>query len=202
MRRPVIAVTGGIATGKTTVAGIMADRGGAVVDCDAIGHAALETGEVREGIERVFGADVLTPSGGVSRVKLGRVVFSDGRMLERLNGVIRPVLKEMIRDEVFELKRRNAYIVLDAVLYFQYKFRFKVDLVVRTVAPDGTRAARLAARDGMTRKEALTRIERQKHLEKGWRMADVTVRTDVPMPRLRERVSGIRNRFLASRGLL
>ncbi len=202
MRKPVIAVTGGIATGKTTVAGIIADRGGTIVDCDSIGHAALETGEVRKGIERVFGADVMTPSGRVSRVKLGRAVFSGGGRLEDLNAVIRPVLKGMIRDEVFALRRTGRYIVLDAVLYFQYKFSFKVDLVVRTVASEEARSKRLMRRDGMTRKEALERIERQKYLEKGWRMAGVTVRTDIPMPRLRERVSRIRDGFLASRGLL
>jgi dephospho-CoA kinase len=202
MRSPVIAVTGGIATGKTTVAGIIADRGGAVVDCDAIGHEALETDEVRRGIGRVFGTDVMTPSGRVSRAKLARIVFSDGCRLEELNAVIRPVLKGMIRDEVFAARRTERYIVLDAVLYFQYKFRFKVDLVVRTAASEGTRSKRLMARDGMTRKKALERIERQEPLEDGWRMADVTVRTDIPMPRLRERVSRIRDRFLASRGLL
>jgi dephospho-CoA kinase len=202
MRRPVVVVTGGIATGKTTVAGIFADRGGVVLDCDEIGHEALEIDEVKKGIERVFGADVMTPSGKVSRARLGRVVFSDRRRLEELNAVIRPVLKDMIRDEVFALRRTAGYIVLDAVLYFQYKFRFKVDLVVRTVASKETRSKRLVERDGMTRKEALERMERQEYLEKGWRMADVTVRTGVPMPRLRDRVSRLRDRFLASRGLL
>jgi len=202
MRTPVIVVTGGIATGKTTVARMIAGREGRVIDCDVIGHAALESDEVKSGIERIFGRRVITPAGRVSRVKLGRVVFSDGRSLEVLDGVIRPVLKDMIRDEVFALRRTARYIVLDAVLFFQYKFRFKVDFVIRTVASKETRVKRLMARDGMTRKEALERIERQEHLEKGWRRADMTVQTDLPVIRLNERVSRIRDRLLASRRLL
>jgi dephospho-CoA kinase len=202
MRTPIIVVTGGIATGKTTVARMLAGRGGRLVDCDAIGHAALERKGVRKGIERAFGKAVLTPSGRISRSKLGRAVFSDGRKLEELNGIIRPELKRMIRDEVRTLGRTAEYIVLDAVLYFQYKFRFKVDLVVRTAASRDARVRRLLSRDGMTRREALERIERQKHLETDWDGADMTVRTDVPMSRLRERVSRIRDRFLRSSGLL
>lgn len=202
MRKPIIVVTGGIATGKTTVARIIAGRGGHVIDCDAIGHEALEREEVKRSIERIFGDRVLTPAGRVSRVKLGRAVFSDGRMLDKLDGIIRPVLKEMIRDEVFTLRRTARYIVLDAVLFFQYKFRFKVDLVIRTLASREMRTKRLMARDGMTRKEALERIERQGRHEKGWSLADMSVRTDKPITRLNERVSRIRDRLLASRGLL
>lgn len=202
MRVPIIVVTGGIATGKTTVARMIADRGGGLIDCDAIGHSALESGNVKRDIEQLFGKGVLTPSGRISRVKLGRVVFSDGRKLERLNGVIRPVLKEMIREEVLSLRRTSRYIVLDAVLFFQYKFRFKADLVIRTVASKDTRVKRLVKRDGMTRKDALERIESQKHLEKCWAQADLTVRTDLHMARLEVRVTRICDRFLASQGLL
>jgi dephospho-CoA kinase len=202
MRTPIIVVTGGIATGKSTVARMLADRRGTVIDCDAIGHAALESNEVKRDIERFFGPGALTPAGRVSRAKLGRIVFCDGRMLERLNGVIRPVLKKMIEDEVSARRGSAGYIVLDAVLYFQYKFRFKVDLVIRTVASREARIGRLVTRDGMTRMEALERIERQEHLERGWRTADVTVRTGISLPKLRERVSRIRDRFLASHGLL
>ena len=202
MSTPIIVVTGGIATGKTTVARMIAGRGGPVIDCDDIGHLALESDEVKMGLERAFGNRVLTPAGRISRVKLGRIVFSDGRMLEKLDGVIRPVLKGMIRDKVLALRRTARYIVLDAVLFFQYKFRFKVDLVIRTVASRDTVAKRLMTRNGMTRKEALERIERQKHLEEGWRRADVAVRTDMSMTRVEERVSRIRDRFLDSRGLL
>ncbi len=202
MRSPIVVVTGGIATGKSTVARIFSERGGALIDCDAIGHEALDSDDVKRDVVRRFGRRVLTPSGRVSRVKLGRLVFSDDRLLERLNRIIRPALQGMIRDEVAERRKNARYIVLDAVLFFQYTFRFKVDLVIRTDAPRGVRVGRLVRRDKMARTEALDRVERQEHLERDWRRADMTVRTDVPMPRLRRRVAGIRDRFLESHGLL
>ena len=202
MRRPIMVVTGGIATGKTTVARILAGRGGGIVDCDEIGHEALDHPEVKSAIRRLFGEEVITPSGAVSRVRLGRKVFSDKRLLERLNDSIRPVLGRMIRDEVFTLRRRSPYIVLDAVLYFQYTFRFKVDIVIRTVASKETRVERLVTRDHMSEREALDRIEMQKHLEEGWARADMSVSTDIPIGRLEERVSRIRDDFLDAHGLI
>ena len=84
MRVPVIGVTGPIASGKTTVARIIAAAGGALVDCDALGARALEAPEVRASIVDAFGAGVLGAGGSVSRAKLARIVFASDRDLERL----------------------------------------------------------------------------------------------------------------------
>ena len=106
MRVPVIGVTGPIASGKTTVARIIAAAGGALVDCDALGARALETPEARSSIVAAFGAGVLGAGGAVSRRKLARVVFASDRDLERLNRIVRAPLKRIITREV--LKRRSA----------------------------------------------------------------------------------------------
>jgi dephospho-CoA kinase len=196
MRKPVIVVTGGIATGKSTVARVIAGRGGTVIDCDAVGHAALESVEVKPRLERAFGKGILTPSGRVSRLKLGRIVFSEQRKLDTLNRLIRPTLRKMIGGEISRLRRGADYIVLDAVLYFQYTFRFKVDLVVQTLASKGTRLKRLMARDGMGKSEAYRRIERQEPLTDDWRKADITIRTDGSIDRVIEEAARIRDRFL------
>lgn len=198
MRKPVIVVTGGIATGKTTVARALAARGGYVIDCDRIGHKALDTIVVTKAVIRAFGKDILTPSGRISRIKLGRIVFADQSKLDLLNGSIRPFLKRMISSEVMRRRKSAEYIVLDAVLYFQYKFRFKVDLVVRTVASKEMRLERLAKRDGLMREEALDRIARQESLAGEWRKADISIRTDGSIERLIEKTNRIRERFLRS----
>ena len=198
MRKPVIVVTGGIATGKTTVARALAADGGSVIDCDRIGHEVLDTKDVTRAVARAFGKGILTPSGRISRIRLGRIVFADQSKLDLLNRTIRPFLKRMISAEVIRSRQSAKYIVLDAVLYFQYKFRFKVDLVVRTVASKKTRLERLAKRDGMEREEALDRIARQEALAADWRKADISIRTDGPIERVVERTDRIRERFLCS----
>jgi dephospho-CoA kinase len=196
MRKPVIVVTGGIATGKTTVARALAAREGSVIDCDRIGHKALDTKAVKRALTRAFGRGILKPSGRISRIKLGRIVFADQSKLDLLNRSIRTILRRMISAEVMRRRKSAEYIVLDAVLYFQYKFRFKVDLVVRTVASKESRLERLAERDGMERKEALDRIARQESLAAEWRKADISIRTDGPVERVIERTNRIRERFL------
>ena len=178
MRAPVIVVTGGIASGKTTVARTLAGARGAFVDCDSLGHRALGRADVKRRILAAFGDSILTRTGRVSRAKLGRVVFSDERSMRRLNAAIRPRLRSMIAEEVSRLAKGAEYIILDAVLFFQYTFTFKVDRVILTEAPLETRLRRIMLRDGCSREEALQRIARQRALEAGWAKADVTIATN------------------------
>ena len=199
MRVPVIGVTGPIASGKTTVARIIAAAGGALVDCDALGARALELPAVRRSIAAAFGGAVLGAGGSVSRRKLASVVFASDRELDRLNGIVRAPLTRIITREVMKRRARARYIVLDAVLLFQYKFKFKVDLTIATNAPRTKRLARIMRRDGVSRGEALERIERQRPLEGGWVEADVSLATDAPLARVRLRAERIRDRFLADR---
>jgi dephospho-CoA kinase len=196
-RVPVIGVTGPIASGKTTVAGIIAAAGGALVDCDALGARALEEPEVRKSIVAAFGARVLGAGGAVSRAKLSRVVFASDRDLERLNRIVRAPLKRIITEEVAKRRAHAPYIVLDAVLLFQYKFRFKVDYAVVTRASRAKRIGRMMRRDGVSRGEALAIFERQRKLEGGWAMADVSISTDGTLARVRSEAGRIRDRFLA-----
>ena len=198
MRRvPVIGVTGGIASGKTTVAKLIAGTRGVLVDCDSLGHRALEYRDVREKLVAAFGKGVLGPSGAVSRERLSRIVFASDRAIARLNRIMRPPLKKIITEEVLRRRARARYIVLDAVLLFQYKFSFKVDCVVVTRATRETRLERIMRRDGVSRAEALLRIERQGALHDAWARADVRIRTDRSLSKMRSEAAAIRDRFLA-----
>lgn len=197
MRPPIIVVTGSIASGKTLVADVLAGAGGALVDCDSLAHRAYDDAELAGRIIRRFGDSILTPTGKVSRVGLGRMVFSDSQLLAELNRLVGPFVGRIIGEKVRSLRTEARYIVLDAVLFFQYKFRFKVDLVVLTEASMKTRLSRVMRRDGFSRKEALMRIERQKSLERGWAQADITIRTDQPRKRVIAAATGIRDRFIA-----
>jgi dephospho-CoA kinase len=201
MRSPVIVVTGGIASGKTTVAAVIAARGGTLIDCDALARGSLAHDAVKRRIVREFGEGVLTRSGNVSNARLGRIVFASDGALARLNEIVRPRVTRIISDEVKRLRGVAPYIVLDAVLFFHYTFKFKVDLTIVTEAPKKVRLERLMKRDGLTREEALARIERQRYLAAGWCGADLNVRTDSPRHAVRLAAERIRDEFLEMRGI-
>jgi dephospho-CoA kinase len=173
MRVPVIGVTGPIASGKTTVARFIAAKGGALI---------------------------VTAGGAVSRRRLARVVFASDRNLDRLNRIVQPRLKRMITQEVLRRRAGAPYIVLDAVLLFQYKFRFKIDCIVVTRSSVAKRVARIMCRDGVSRAEALERIERQKKLEDDWARADVVISTEGSLASTRSEAVRIRDRFLRIQG--
>ncbi|MDD4856560.1 MAG: dephospho-CoA kinase [Candidatus Krumholzibacteria bacterium] len=197
MRAPVIGITGPIASGKTTVARLIAARGGALIDCDALGARALEATGVRRALVAAFGAGIMTAGGVISRRKLARVVFGSDRNLARLNRIVRPRLKRIITEEVLRRRAKAPYIVLDAVLLFQYKFKFKIDFVVVTRSSVAKRVMRIMRRDGVSRVEALERIERQKRLKDDWARADVAISTGGSLASMRGEARRIRDRFLA-----
>ncbi|RKZ07877.1 dephospho-CoA kinase [bacterium] len=197
MRAQVIVVTGGIASGKSTVSKAMAGKDGVWIDCDVIAHEVLNKSDAIARIVRVFGKRVLTPQRRISRKKLGRIVFSDRRELEKLNGLIKPFLKRRITDEVMSVRSSSAYIVLDAVLFFQYKFRFKVDGVVWTTAPFEVRLERLMRRDGISRDEAAARIVLHENLVDDWKRADYIINTDRPIDRVERDAVRVRDEILS-----
>lgn len=166
------------------------------MDCDKLARGAYADKHLKEKLAQAFGPDVLTRAGNVSRSSLGRLVFSDDRSLDTLNRLVRPFVKEIISGEVRRLRHDAPYIVLDAVLYFQYKFRFKADLVVCAQAPLETRIKRVMRRDGISRREALMRIERQAPLERAWSGAHRVIATGGPAGLVERAAERIRDRFL------
>ncbi len=200
MKVPLIVVTGPIASGKSTVARVMAEGGGVYVDGDALAHAALEDPGFTEKLGEEFGPEVMDGDGRVTRLRLAGMVFSDQKKLDRLNRLIRPYVKKLARERLMELAETSKYIVLDAVLFLQYKFRLKADLVVLTDAPEEVRIRRMMRRNGFDRKEAELRIERQRDLFEDWEKAGVRLDTDIPIAEVRKEAARIRDEFLEEYG--
>lgn len=200
MKVPLIVVTGPIASGKSTVAKAMAEGGGVYVDADMLAHAALEDPGFIEKLEEEFGPEVMAGNGKVSRLRLAGIVFPDQNKLDRLNVIIRPYVKKLAREKLTGLAKTSEYIVLDAVLFLQYRFKLKADLVVLTDAPEEVRIRRMMRRNGFDRKEAELRIERQKDLFKDWEKAGVRLNTDIPLEEVRKEAARIRKEFLEEYG--
>ncbi len=134
--------------------------------------------------------------GKVSRLRLAGTVFSDQKKLDRLNVLIRPYVKKLAREKLNELAETSKYIVLDAVLFLQYRFRLKADLVVLTDAPEEVRIRRMMRRNGFDREEAVLRIERQRDLYADWEKAGIRLDTDIPLDKVRNKAARIRDEFL------
>ncbi|HSG27705.1 MAG TPA: dephospho-CoA kinase [Candidatus Krumholzibacterium sp.] len=193
---PVIVVTGPIASGKTTVAGIIAGSDGAHLVADKLAHRALKEERLTSALRMEFGDGIFGVDGAVAHSALSRIVFGDAGAMARLNAIVRPAVTGIIEEEVGIKCRTAPYIVLDAVLYFEYKFRFKAGMVVLVDAPPEIRLQRLMERDGITEEEARRRIAGQGYLESGWAGADVTIDTSAGLEAVRRESAIVRDRFI------
>ena len=158
----IIGITGGTGCGKTTLLNLIADRGGLILDCDAIYHELLASDrKMLDAIEGRFPGTV--ENGTLNRKKLGSIVFSDTAALEDLNRITHSAVKaEVLR----QLETKPALAAIDAIGLFEGGLAPLCDVTVAVTAPKEARIARLMARDGISGDYAKKRIAAQ-HTE-GW----------------------------------
>ena len=193
---PIIVVTGAIASGKSTVAKILAGKDGALINADQLAHKALETDDVIDSVRMEFGDRVITDSGTISRGALGSMVLKDREKMEKLNRIVEPAVTGIVTRAVEEAAEDADYIVLDAVLFFKYTFQFREDLVIAAEASEETRIERLMQRDGLSREEAESRVKAQRYLYPGWEKCDIRIDTDRDLSELEAEAADMRNRIL------
>jgi dephospho-CoA kinase len=163
-RRIVIGLTGGIASGKNLVAGILVSRGAFLIDADQISRDLTRPGTPLLGrIVREFGADVLNSSGTLNREKLGRIVFSSADLLRRLTEITHPAIIREIRKH---LTRVPALVtVLMAPLLLEAGLEDVTDEIWVVSLEREKQAQRLVERDRLTQAEAERRIDSQMPLD-------------------------------------
>ena len=156
-----VALTGGIATGKSSVASIFRDNGVAIIDADRVAHKVLDS-EYKQ-IAKLFGDEYILEN-RVDRKRLGGRIFSNREDKERLERLLHPLIyNEIERLSIIEDKREEPYIV-DIPLFFETnRYPIKKSIVVYT--PKEIQLKRLMKRDGSTKEEALLRIESQMDIE-------------------------------------
>jgi len=156
--RLLVGLTGGLAAGKSTVAGLLAEHGCTVVDADRLVAELYRAGE--PGATRaaeLFGEDVLDAGGGVDHRALAARVFADGEARRRLEAAIHPLVGERFRDFA---ARQGGIVVLEATLLVEAGWADAFDLVVTVEAPLEVRLARAVAR-GLAPAEARRRLAAQ-----------------------------------------
>lgn len=185
-----IGLTGGIGSGKSTVAGMLADRGAVLIDADAIAREVVEPGTA--GLAAVvdrFGPGVLDPDGALDRPKLASMVFGDEQQRQALNAIVHPLVGARMA-ELMAAAPPDAVVVWDVPLLVENDSAGGFDVVVVVEADVELRLERLAAR-GMAEPDARERMAAQASDAQRRAVADEVIVNDGDLDQLRRRVDEV-----------
>lgn len=180
MSRPflLVGLTGGIATGKSTAAAMFRCLGCVVVDADQLARDVVEPGEpaLRQVVE-AFGPDVLQADGRLDRARLGAVVFADPARRRRLEAITHPAIRARLaaRLDALAAEGFRGLVLFDAPVIVESGGHRAMDRLVVVVTDEATQLARLMARDGIGREEALRKIGAQMPVAEKAKLADYVI---------------------------
>ncbi|TFB90324.1 dephospho-CoA kinase [Cryobacterium algoricola] len=176
-----IGLTGGIASGKSTVASALADHGAVVIDADLLAREVVEPGApTLTDIAREFGSALVGADGGLDRGALGAIVFGNPAALARLNAIVHPAVRALSNERIraAELADPDAVVVYDVPLLVEAAVDHPFDLVVVTQAAPETRIRRMVDLRGMSSEAAALRIRSQADDAERSAIADIVIDTD------------------------
>ena len=188
-----IGITGGIGTGKSVVANLLVQQGASIIDADRLGHEAYTPhSEAWEAVVAAFGTDILTSEGEIDRRKLGGIVFADETQLERLNGIMHPLMAKMVEHRKAAFDAGGvAVTVVEAAVLFEAGWDSLVDEVWTTHASESTVVQRLFERNGLDEAEARKRINSQMSATERNRRSDVVVDNSGDLTALEQTVKNL-----------
>ena len=184
-------LTGGAASGKSTVARMFQDLRTRIIDADRIGHEMLRSSSPASvEILRQFGKGILDDSGEIDRSRLGRIVFGDPQKLQQLNAIVHPRIIARVEDLAAQHHADDpgAVILVDAALIFEAGIGGRFDKVVVAWCRPEQQIERLMAKSGLTREEAERRIAAQMPAEEKRRRADYLIDCSGSLDSTREQV--------------
>jgi dephospho-CoA kinase len=173
----VIGLTGGIASGKSTVSNMLKEMAVTVIDADVEARLAVEKGEpAYQEILAGFGDDIVLPSGDIDRVKLGSIIFHNAEKRQLLNGIVHPEVRRRMNSQVEAAKERGEQvIVLDIPLLFESKLTQMVEKTILVYVDRDIQLKRLMERNNLSLEEAEARIKSQMPLSDKVPLADAVI---------------------------
>jgi dephospho-CoA kinase len=192
-----VGLTGGIGAGKSTVTGMLAERGAVILDADAFAREAVRSGT--EGFRRVverFGRGIVAPAGELDRPKLAAIVFNDQQALSDLEAIVHPEVRRMIADGITANLDGGAVVVLVNPLLIEMGTHRDCDVVVVVSVSPETQVARSVAR-GMSEEDVRARLAAQLPLEDRARQADVLIDNEGSLEELASQVDQLWTRLAA-----
>lgn len=192
-----VGLTGGVACGKSTVAGMFADLGAQITDADAIAHELYRPGqEVYLQLIKRFGSEIVKPDGQIDRAKLAAAAFDGGRV-EELNKIVHPAVIRQQERWMREIADKDPYAVamVEAALIFEAGAKDRFDKIIVVTCKPGQKTARFAQRIGMSEAAALADVERRNKAqmpdEDKARRADFVIDNSGPLDVTRHQVERI-----------
>jgi dephospho-CoA kinase len=172
-----VGLTGGIGSGKSTVAAALARRGAVVIDADQVARQVVEPGgPAYAGVVERFGPGVLDPDGTLNRPALASVVFADPRALADLNAMTHPAIAGAIMERVAQMAGSDRVVVLEIPLLGpDARRRYPLDAVVVVDTPTDVAVDRLVAQRGLDREDARARVRAQISREERLSLADLVI---------------------------
>lgn len=193
----VLGVTGNIACGKSTVAGMFKDKDCLLIDADCLGHDLMPIGTgVYRKIIKSFGGEVLKPDNSIDRGKLAKIVFAGKTALTRLNNIVHPELIRQIKRRIRSCNKR--IIILDAALIIEAGLTGMVDKLVLVTAKRQQQILRSQKSLGLTKKEAILRMKSQISQKAKSRFADFIIDNSGQAGKTQKQVSKIRRQLWKS----
>jgi dephospho-CoA kinase len=187
-----VGLTGGIGTGKSTMARMLEKRGAVVFDADVLAREAVAPGT--PGFDQVverFGPNVLAPGGGLDREALASIVFSDPAARRDLEGIVHPEVRRMFAEGCEEYRDSDRVVVFSAPLLIETGMHTAFDRLIVVSAPVATQIERLMRDRGMAERDVQARIAAQLPLEAKAEVADILVDNEGTLEDLERRVERV-----------
>jgi dephospho-CoA kinase len=198
-----VGLTGGIATGKSTVADLLRDLGAEIIDADVLAREVVEPGEpALDEIVAEFGRSVREATGRLDRKALGAIVFADPERRRKLEAITHPRIRERFQRQLDTLTARDfrGLVFFDAAVMIESGNYRNMDRLVVVVADEPTQIARLMARDGIDREEALRKIRSQMPLAEKAKLADYVIDNSGEPAATAARVRAVHEALVADAG--
>ena len=174
----IIGLTGGIATGKSTVSGILKNAGAVIIDADRIARDVVKKGlPAYQEIIDTFGDNVLSPDGQIDRSVLGDIIFNDPQKKQLLNRIVHPHVREDTNLQLKHIEKNHpdAIVILDIPLLMEAQMHKDLSEVILVYAPEHIQIKRLMQRDGISEAAALARVRSQMPIEEKKELATIVI---------------------------
>lgn len=189
----IIGLTGGIASGKSTVSQMLKEKGFAIVDADVAARAVVEPGQqALTQIIETFGKAILQEDGSLDRLKLGARIFNNEAERKKLNSIVHPAVRQfMLAKKEAAIEAGKQTIIMDIPLLFESQLTWMVEKVIVVYVNEDTQLHRLMARNDFDEATAKSRIASQLSLSDKAAQADVVINNNGTMEETKEQLEHI-----------